>query len=114
LLIPHGLKVLDSYDGKQIEWFRYGTIMEPTKGVAMATITIKDIPDALYRRLKLNASEHRRSLNKEVIICLEQSTGSVPLDPETFLARAQEIRKLVKGPRLSERRLKQLKSAGRL
>ena len=80
----------------------------------MATITIKNLPDAVYRRLKLNASEHRRSLNKEVIMCLEQSTGSVALDPETFLARAREIRKLVKGPPLTERGLKHLKSAGRL
>ena len=80
----------------------------------MATITIKNMPDALYGRLKLKASEHRRSLNKEVITCLEQSTGSVPLDPETFLAGAREIRKLVKGPPLTERRLRQLKSAGRL
>lgn len=80
----------------------------------MVTITIKNIPEALYRRLKLKASEHRRSLNKEVIICLEQATGSVPLDPETFLARAREIRQLVKGPPLTERRLQQLKSAGRL
>jgi plasmid stability protein len=88
--------------------------MEPLPGAMMATITIKNIPEAVYRRLKLNASEHRRSLNKEVISCLEQSTGSVPVDPETFLARAREIRKLVKGPPLTERRLKQLKSAGRL
>jgi plasmid stability protein len=88
--------------------------MEATVGAAMATITIKNIPEAVYRRLKLKASEHRRSLNKEVILCLEQSTGSVPLDPETFLARAREVRGLVKGPPLTERRLKQLKSAGRL
>ena len=80
----------------------------------MATITVKNIPDALYRRLKLKASEHRRSLNKEVIMCLEHSTGSVPLDPETFLAQVRDIRKLVKGPPLTERRLKHLKSAGRL
>jgi len=79
----------------------------------MATITIKNIPDALYSRLKLKASEHRRSLNKEVITCLEQSARSVPLDPEAFLAQAREIRKLVKGPPLTERRLRQLKSAGR-
>ena len=80
----------------------------------MATITIKNIPDALYGRLKLKASEHGRSLNKEVITCLDQSTRNVPLDPEEFLARARAIRKLVKGPLLTERRLRKLKSAGRL
>jgi hypothetical protein len=39
---------------------------------------------------------------------------NMPLDPEEFLARAREIRKLVKGPPLTERQLRQLKSAGRL
>ncbi len=80
----------------------------------MATLTIKNIPDPVYRRLKHQAAHHRRSLNQEIISCLERSSGSVPVDPETFLARARDIRKLVKGPLLTERRLKQLKSAGRL
>ena len=80
----------------------------------MATLTIKNIPDEVYQRLKHQAAEHRRSLNQEIISCLEQFSGGVPVDPGTFLARAREMRKLVKGPDLTERRLKQLKSAGRL
>ncbi len=80
----------------------------------MATITIKNIPEALFRRLKLRAIEHRRSLNQEVIISLDQSTGAVPLDPQAFLAGAREVRRLVKGSPITERRLKQFKSAGRL
>ena len=80
----------------------------------MATLTIKNIPDEVYQRLKHQAAQHRRSLNQEIISCLEQSSGGVPMDPGTFLARAREIRKFVKGPLLTERRLKQLKSAGRL
>jgi len=80
----------------------------------MATLTIKNIPDTLYTQLKLKAGQHRRSLNQEVIACLERSTGSAPLDPEAFLARAREIRKLVKGPPLTERRLQRLKRDGRL
>jgi plasmid stability protein len=80
----------------------------------MATLTIKNIPDGVYQHLKQQASLHRRSLNQEVIACLEHSTGSVPLDPAVFLARAQEIRKMVKGPRLTESRLKHLKTVGRL
>ena len=80
----------------------------------MATLTVKNIPDSVYRRLKHQAAQHRRSLNQEIIACLERSAGGVPVDPETFLARARDLRKLVKGPLLTERRLKQLKSAGRL
>jgi antitoxin FitA len=80
----------------------------------MATITIKNIPEGLFRRLKLRAIEHRRSLNQEVIISLDQSTGVAPLEPQAFLNGAREIRSLVKGRPITERRLKQLKSAGRL
>lgn len=82
-------------------------------GGTMATLTIKNIPDPVYERLKRRAAQHRRSLNQEVISCLEQSTGSAPVDPKTFLTAARELRKLVKGPRLTDRRLNELKRAGR-
>jgi len=35
------------------------------------TVTLKNIPDDLYERLKAAASRHRRSLNGEAIVCLE-------------------------------------------
>lgn len=36
----------------------------------MATLTLKNVPDDLYRRLKEQAAAHRRSLNQEAIECL--------------------------------------------
>lgn len=36
-----------------------------------ATITLKNIPDAIYEQLKQAAEAHHRSLNSEVIACLE-------------------------------------------
>ncbi len=79
----------------------------------MTTLTIKNIPDAIYRRLKRQATQHRRSLNQEVIVCLERSTGSVPFDPVTVLAEARELRKQYSGPTLTDKLLLQLKTAGR-
>ena len=38
----------------------------------LATITLKNIPDELYDRLKEVANIHHRSINGEVIACLEQ------------------------------------------
>lgn len=35
------------------------------------TITLKGVPDDVYDRLKLSAETNRRSLNSEVIACLE-------------------------------------------
>jgi plasmid stability protein len=80
----------------------------------MATLTIKNIPEMVYRRLKRQAAKRRRSLNQEIIACLEQSSGTAPVDPVTFLAQARDLRHAVKGRPLTERRLRQLKSVGRL
>lgn len=59
----------------------------------MATLTIKNLPDALYQRLKARAAEHRRSLNSEAILAVEQAvTGSGPADPEEILAALRRAR----------------------
>ena len=79
----------------------------------MATLTIKSIPDPLYRRLKKRAAAHRRSLNSEVIVCLEQAmAGSVP-DASATLAKADALRAKLRVPRLTEARLRAAKAAGR-
>jgi plasmid stability protein len=77
------------------------------------TITLKNIPDELYERLKQSAAEHRRSLNSEMIVHLEQALLSARGDPDAFLARVEARRKRLALPRLNERRLKAIKSAGR-
>ncbi|ALA61228.1 FitA-like ribbon-helix-helix domain-containing protein [Nitrospira moscoviensis] len=79
----------------------------------MATLTIKNIPEPLVKRLKQQAAAHRRSLNLEVISYLEQMTHSVPIDAEALLARARAVRKTPKGMRLTDRLLHELKTAGR-
>lgn len=38
----------------------------------MATITLKDVPAELHRRLKEGAERNRRSMNSEALVCLEQ------------------------------------------
>jgi len=80
----------------------------------MATLTIKNVPSKLVRRLKTQASLHRRSLNLEVISCLEAATGATPVDPEALLATARAIRIVPKGLRVTDRLLKQFKNEGRL
>jgi plasmid stability protein len=52
----------------------------------MAAITIKGIPDALYRRLKKAAERHRRSLNSEAIVCLEHSLSLERPDAKELVA----------------------------
>lgn len=56
------------------------------------TLTLKNIPDAVYDRLKLAAEMHRRSLNSEVIVCLESILMPTRMMPSERIARARELR----------------------
>ncbi|MES2129573.1 MAG: plasmid stability protein [Pseudomonadota bacterium] len=59
----------------------------------MATsLTLKNIPDVLYDRLKLAAETHRRSLNSEAIVCLEAVLLPTRVRPSERIARARELR----------------------
>ncbi len=56
------------------------------------TLTLKNIPDAVYERLKLAAQMHRRSLNSEAIVCLESVLLPTEMVPSERIARARELR----------------------
>ena len=56
------------------------------------TLTLKNIPDPLYTRLKMSAEMHRRSLNSEAIVCLESVLLPARLAHTERLARARELR----------------------
>ena len=77
------------------------------------TLTLKNIPDVVYERLKASAKLHRRSVNSEAIVCLE----SVPLPTRVAsaerLARARELRAALEPGKLSARDIDRLKRAGR-
>ncbi len=56
------------------------------------TLTLKNIPDDVYVRLKRSAETHRRSLNREAIVCLESVLTPRMIAPSERLARARELR----------------------
>jgi plasmid stability protein len=78
----------------------------------VASITVKDIPEKLHRRLKARALAHRRSLNSEIIASLEAAASAEKLDPDALLARAAALRSRVSG-RLTDTDLAALRGAGR-
>jgi plasmid stability protein len=92
-------------------WFYFGTTQKGGDG--MATITVKSIPDELYERLKQRAEAHRRSINSEIIVCLEQYLCARNIDPDEFLARADMLRERAELPPINEKMLREVKSAGR-
>jgi antitoxin FitA len=67
--------------------FRYARFIMP------AAITLKGIPDDLYDRLKRSAKAHHRSLNSEVIACLERQLAPQALSVDERLARARTARR---------------------
>lgn len=79
----------------------------------MATITVKGLPDDVYDRLKKSAAVHRRSINSEVIVCLERTFSSRPIDPAAFLDRVDALREKVALPPLTEEVLRVAKGSGR-
>lgn len=56
------------------------------------TVTLKNIPDEVYKRLRASAKLHRRSLNGEAIVCLESALTPGRMEPGERLARAREMR----------------------
>lgn len=78
----------------------------------MKTITIKDIPLALHRELKARAEAHGRSLNTEVLACLEASVRATPVDTEDLIRKARALRETMK-VYLTQKELTALKNQGR-
>ncbi len=56
------------------------------------TLTLKNIPDEIYTRLKTSAELHRRSINSEAIICLEAILAPGRFDAGERLRRARLLR----------------------
>jgi len=80
----------------------------------MATLTIKNIPDELYEELKRSAAQHRRSINSEVIVCLEKALRSTKrIDPDEFLADVRALRQSIPGIFVTDEDLRAAKNEGR-
>jgi plasmid stability protein len=77
------------------------------------TLTLKNIPDAVYERLKAAAEAHRRSLNSEAIVCLESVLLPTKLAPSERLARARELRATLPKGKFLERDVDAFKRADR-
>jgi antitoxin FitA len=81
--------------------------------VFMKTITLKNIPDRVYERLKLQAKASHRSLNGEIIYWLERSLGirEIPSADET-IEKARRFREKIKIV-LTDDEISEAKRAGR-
>jgi len=67
------------------------------EGVVPTTLTLKNIPDQVYERLKAAAAEHRRSLNNEAIVCIQSALMPPKVSPAEHLECARQIRAELEG-----------------
>jgi plasmid stability protein len=77
------------------------------------TLTLKNIPDEIYERLKRSAEVHRRSMNSEAIVCLEAALLPVRLTPGERLARARALRSELPKEKFKASEIDALKREGR-
>ena len=106
-----GLRILDSSLRYGV-CFHYGCILEE-RGLSMATLTIKNVPETLHKRLKESAVQHRRSINSEAISCLEKVLVATRVDPQEFLAEVRAMRERMPSMYVTEEFLRAAKNEGR-
>ena len=77
------------------------------------TLTLKNIPDEVYAKLKFSAETHRRSLNSEAIVCLESVLLPGRVSVSERLARARALRDELPAKNFRARDIDALKREGR-
>lgn len=80
-------------------------------GVSM---TVKNIPEKLYEKLKARAGSSRRSVNSEIILILDEALGAHPVKAEDMIAIARALRAKTRGGPISDDFITRAKREGRL
>jgi plasmid stability protein len=78
----------------------------------MPSITVKNIPEEIYNKIRSQAESHHRSINSEIIACLEQYTHAHRVSEEEILYEARRLRKRARG-KLSSDEIDQAINHGR-
>jgi plasmid stability protein len=81
--------------------------------VMPTTLTLKNIPDELYGRLKAAAEAHRRSLNSEVLVCLESVLLPQRVSVEDRLSKARALRSTLSAGDFNAEDITRMRTEGR-
>jgi plasmid stability protein len=82
--------------------------------VNMVTITVKNIPEEIYEKIKLQAKANRRSVNSEIISIFEHAIQKrTPMDVKEVLERARKIRELTAHYTITNEEIDRWKKEGR-
>ena len=107
---------MPSWRRTQLTHRKQATKMEPLRnhyGASMASITFKNIPDDLYEQLKKAPSANHRSVNSELLHCLERTYKPAPISAAGLAQKASDLRRRVAGKDLSAADITAVKNQGR-
>jgi len=79
----------------------------------MASITVKNIPEELYQRLKAAAKGNRRSINGEIISRIERSLTPRRAPTEQLVARIRRLHESFDGRTLTVEQIEDARHEGR-
>lgn len=79
----------------------------------MPNITLKNIPEPLYEKIKQAAQLHRRSLNSEILYCVERTLTTHKIDVEEHIKLARQLRAETAHHILTDEQLDSAKEQGR-
>ena len=57
----------------------------------MPNLTVRDIPDQVYERLRERAASNRRSMSSEIVTLLEEAVLPRPIDVDALIAEAEAV-----------------------
>ncbi|WP_157271020.1 FitA-like ribbon-helix-helix domain-containing protein [Azohydromonas aeria] len=77
------------------------------------TLTLNNVPDAVYEQLQRSAQAHRRSLDSEAIVHLEAALRSGTLDGQSKLDRIRALRSTLIGKDFDAQDIDAFKLEGR-
>ncbi len=79
----------------------------------MPALTIKNIPEDLYSRLKEAAQAHHRSMNSEILYCVERTLLPHKVDVSEHISVARKLRTKTAEHPLTDDELNAAKNEGR-
>ena len=79
----------------------------------MVTVTLKNIPDNLYNQLNETAKLHHRSINSEILYCVERTINPHKVNVNEHLAIARQLRAKTANYLLTDEEIDKAKSDGR-
>ncbi len=79
----------------------------------MVTVTIKNIPEQIYERIKAQAKINHRSINGEILSILEQAISIPPIDVKATLERTRKIRERTAHYVITDEEMSKWKKEGR-